>query len=111
MMKCKFELKNGCFRCQNCGYKSNNIDLDRNCDAEQYPITHFIKDLGRYVQTKFKNVSDNEYYRRLSICKSCDHYSNGKCLLCKCFMIIKARGETWKCKINKWDIKSDETEN
>jgi len=39
---------------------------------------------------------------RLAICKKCEHYNNGRCKVCGCFMFIKTRFAAMKCPINKW---------
>jgi hypothetical protein len=51
-------------------------------------------------------VPDEVYKERISICKSCKHYSSilGNCGICKCFMKIKCRLAPMECADNpkKW---------
>jgi len=39
---------------------------------------------------------------RMRICKSCDFFSSGKCVLCGCVLKYKTKMETEKCPIDKW---------
>jgi GDP-D-mannose 3', 5'-epimerase len=43
---------------------------------------------------------------RLSICNVCEHYINGRCKLCGCFMEAKVKINTAKCPARKWGYKT-----
>ena len=49
-------------------------------------------------------VPDKIYKKRITICKGCSHYSKmlGNCLICKCFMKIKARISVSECPKKFW---------
>jgi len=44
------------------------------------------------------------YKERISICKSCEHYSKltMQCKVCKCFMFVKAKIVDTNCPLEKW---------
>ena len=39
---------------------------------------------------------------RMRICRKCDHYLRGKCVLCGCVLKAKTKMDTEKCPIDKW---------
>jgi len=46
-----------------------------------------------------------EFCRRFSICRACEHFKDGpveRCALCGCVLIAKARLEGSTCPIGKW---------
>ena len=50
-------------------------------------------------------VPNNIYEDRIAICKSCTYYHNllGNCLICKCFMKVKARIAPMECPKKYWE--------
>ena len=49
-----------------------------------------------------ERVLDEEYERRLGICKTCRHLSNGMCALCGCFVEVRAAKLNQGCADNLW---------
>ncbi len=51
-----------------------------------------------------KKADDNEYKRRLEICKSCDELADGMCAKCGCFVELRAAKKAQYCphEIKKW---------
>ena len=48
-------------------------------------------------------VPGNEAKARMEICKQCPELSNaGRCRMCGCFMILKARLNGAQCPLQKW---------
>jgi hypothetical protein len=50
-------------------------------------------------------VSEEDFEKRMSICKKCDRYdeSQSRCMECGCFMLLKARLGTESCPLYKWN--------
>ena len=50
--------------------------------------------------------NDNELepyaFRRIKICRNCEHYKLYTCLKCGCFMPIKTRIRSVNCPVGKW---------
>tara|TARA_R100000808_G_C2120957_1_gene132275 strand:- start:592 stop:894 length:303 start_codon:yes stop_codon:yes gene_type:complete len=65
----------------------------------------FIKTTGEYVASGVKNLSDEDYKKRMKICESCAHLIKDKnvCNKCGCYLPIKGRWEISKCPIGKWE--------
>jgi len=40
--------------------------------------------------------------QRITICKNCEHYAEGRCKICGCVLKYKTQMETEKCPIDKW---------
>lgn len=47
-------------------------------------------------------VSDDEYARRLSICKECDDLHEGTCNKCGCYVELRAATKISDCPYHKW---------
>ena len=47
-------------------------------------------------------VSDEEYERRLSVCKECDKLNEGTCLACGCYVELRAAAKAAHCSHKKW---------
>jgi hypothetical protein len=47
-----------------------------------------------------QRTNDAEYKKRLAICKTCDHLLNGLCVLCGCYVQLRA------AKVNQQCVKS-----
>ncbi|MDV4150880.1 DUF6171 family protein [Clostridium sp. AL.422] len=54
-------------------------------EAEYIHMKEYISAIDDYIKS-----SDEEYKRRLNICKECDLLINGMCKLCGCFVEIRA---------------------
>ena len=37
-----------------------------------------------------KRVDENEYQRRLELCRSCEQLANGMCAVCGCYVELRA---------------------
>lgn len=63
-----------------------------------------LRDTKEHIAQKLKNVSDEEYKRRIDICKQCEWITEHlQCRQCKCFMGVKARWDIKNgCKLKKW---------
>lgn len=61
---------------------------------------NFAGAAARYVQSGFKNIPDEEYEKRLQVCKSCEYLKDEVCTLCGCYVSIKARWATEDCPDN-----------
>ena len=47
-------------------------------------------------------VADAEYERRLDVCMNCDKLSIGTCLVCGCYVELRALGVVAHCPKKKW---------
>ncbi len=47
-------------------------------------------------------VSDEEYERRLTLCKACDHLNQGTCGACGCYVELRATARVGHCPYKKW---------
>lgn len=68
-------------------------------DEEYIHMKEYISAIDDYIKS-----SDEEYERRLNICKECDLLINGMCKLCGCFVEIRAAVKKNYCpnKIRYW---------
>ena len=55
-------------------------------------ILDYVKSIPPEQKTTFV-----EYERRLVICKSCDHLVNGMCILCGCYVEVRAAKTNQHC--------------
>ncbi|GHU39212.1 hypothetical protein FACS1894105_13850 [Clostridia bacterium] len=60
-----------------------------------------LADYMRSIPDEIKTKQD-EYERRLIICRDCDELMNGTCRLCGCYVEMRAAKEAQYCPDNKW---------
>lgn len=53
---------------------------------------------------KAARTTDEEYARRLDICKECDYLNDGTCGACGCYVELRAATKNSKCPYKKWDL-------
>ncbi len=65
-----------------------------------------VTSLFQYAKSGFKNVTDEEYQKRITICEACPFYElqSGRCKLCGCVQSVKARMSSSQCpdKPSRW---------
>ncbi|MCL1788330.1 MAG: DUF6171 family protein [Defluviitaleaceae bacterium] len=44
-----------------------------------------------------EKTPEDEYQRRLEICKACDHLTSGMCALCGCYVEVRAAKANQQC--------------
>jgi len=68
-----------------------------------------MADADKQMIEKYKNaiknedkVSDDEYERRLMICKDCEKLNEGTCNACGCYVELRAASNISHCPHRKW---------
>ncbi|MGN0294957.1 MAG: DUF6171 family protein [Lachnospiraceae bacterium] len=51
---------------------------------------------------KADQVQDEEYERRLAVCKGCEKLNEGTCLACGCYVELRAAMKAAHCSYKKW---------
>lgn len=70
----------------------------KKCLTRDMPDSSFFQNMYDYIESLDEDikVSEEEYERRLMICKGCEFLLNGMCRKCGCFVemraIIKIKG-------------------
>ena len=60
--------------------------LDELFEEKEYKhLQEYIEHLDKHIKTE-----DEEYKKRLDICKECDNLINGMCKICGCFVEMRA---------------------
>lgn len=64
---------------------------------------NYINNLSAYIEQIADDIKTNPpiYAERLAICRSCEKQQNGLCLLCGCFVEIRAAVKTHYCPMAK----------
>ncbi|NBW99955.1 hypothetical protein EBR03_10335 [bacterium] len=79
---------------------------DRAAVGDPPPIPDLIKNLymdtTAWAKDGFKTGNQEEVSRRLAICGECEFFKGGRCMVCGCFMALKAKLSTGKCPKEKW---------
>lgn len=65
-------------------------------------ISSFMNTMNNYIQSGFDNVDDDEYKKRLEICRGCDKFASPICTICGCIMLVKAKMDVAECPLGKW---------
>ena len=78
----------------------------RKCLLGELNEDDYIRSLKDYISSypQEKRCSDNEYRRRLDICKRCIHLSNAMCAQCGCYVELRALKKEMYCPDygNRW---------
>jgi hypothetical protein len=76
-----------------------NNTFCKKCLVKDMPEEAYFKNLYEYIDSIDKDfkVSDEEYERRLELCKLCDNLLNGMCRKCGCFVELRAAMKTKNC--------------
>ena len=67
-------------------------------------LLHMLAAAKKWKEAGFPVVSDEEYHRRLRICRSCpkDQYRWFQCRYCRCIVYSKAKLRTEACPFDLW---------
>lgn len=69
----------------------------------------YAQDMFKSARRKMRPVAEGVKAERLSICKTCEHYTHhGQCMQCGCYMPLKVRFAGSECPINKWSAEDAE---
>ena len=82
-------MDNNCKRC-----------LLRDVAGKEDVLTQVAK--MKSLMGKDEKASDEEYEKRLSVCKGCDNLLSGTCLKCGCYVEIRALSKGAGCPSKKW---------
>lgn len=78
----------------------------KQCLLKEMSEHTYFKNLYEYIDGINADIktSDEEYERRLSLCKSCENLMNGMCRVCGCFVELRAviRNNYCPDKIRHW---------
>ena len=65
-------------------------------------VWNFAKAMKDFVADGLQTVSSDEYAARLAVCEECNQRVENRCLLCGCYLSLKARGRAFTCPLEKW---------
>ena len=71
----------------------------RKCLLEDMDENDFLRDMRSHIAAypEDKKVSEEEYRRRLDFCKDCDKLVDGMCVLCGCYVELRALKIGMRC--------------
>lgn len=70
----------------------------------------FAGAMGRWVAAGLPRLDDDQVAARLAICGGCDQFADGRCRVCGCWLLAKARMTTEDCPLGKWNNPSAKIE-
>ncbi|MDY5578296.1 MAG: DUF6171 family protein [Lachnospiraceae bacterium] len=75
----------------------------RKCLLSEMKEDEYFVDLKQYINNidNDKKVENDEYQRRLVICKNCDHLISGMCGKCGCYVELRAVMKNGYCPDTK----------
>lgn len=78
-------------------------------EIKQNRLTNFVKAVGKYAYSGFKNVNEDQLKSRLAVCADCDYLVNeSQCYICGCKskhgnkILNKAKWKSEDCPLGKW---------
>ena len=71
----------------------------RKCLLEDMDENDFLRDMRSHIAAypEDKKVSEEEYRRRLAFCKDCEKLVDGMCVLCGCYVELRALKIGMRC--------------
>jgi len=75
----------------------------RKCLLSETNQNEFFAHVKKYVENipPEQKTPQDEYLRRLEICKTCDHLTSGMCALCGCYVEVRAAKTNQYCAKSK----------
>lgn len=70
-------------------------------------VKNFASSMVNWVKDGFKMAPKPVRDERLTICKGCEKYNEGRCLSCGCFLDYKTSIAAEKCPLDKWGAYSE----
>jgi hypothetical protein len=58
--------------------------------------------VGRFVAGGMERTTPEQIAERMAICRGCENFRDGRCLLCGCRLSLKISMATEHCPIGKW---------
>ena len=64
----------------------------------------YLKSIYQYIENipTEQKTPQEEYARRLGICRGCENLQNGMCRQCGCFVEVRAAKLGQVCPVGKW---------
>lgn len=74
------------------GIEGKNQRYCRKCLLREMDEKEYFENLYDYMERLDEDlkVNNEEYERRLSICKDCEKLLNGMCIICGCYVELRA---------------------
>jgi hypothetical protein len=71
----------------------------RKCLSNELGDTAFFEHMREYIKAipQEQKTSADEYERRLKICKGCENLVSGMCVLCGCYVEVRAAKAAQRC--------------
>lgn len=75
------------------------------CLLSEFDMSEFAETVREYISLipDDKKTDDEEYRRRLGVCRECSALTDGMCGECGCFAEIRAAKAYMNCPVNRWD--------
>ncbi len=83
--------------------EEKELRICKKCLLREYDEQAYKETLEEYI-IKIGNarVSDEEYSRRMDICKQCDLLNMGTCGACGCYVELRGAAQNGHCPRKKW---------
>lgn len=79
-------------------------NICRCCLLQDMDDNDYYQSVVRYRQTlpPGQKSSDEEYQRRLTLCRECKELMNGVCGQCGCYVEMRAAAKKMRCPFSHW---------
>ena len=76
----------------------------RRCLLEEFDQEAYLQTLKEHIERTpaRERTPEEEYRRRLDICKACDYLETGTCRACGCYVELRAASRRGRCPYRKW---------
>jgi len=106
-----FSTDNSITVCKKCGQvhqveeKEDQPEEEKSYPSIMEQAGNLLHESVEFTKSGFQTVNEDKFNRRIDICRACPAFDagQGRCKECGCFMKVKAKMETAKCPLNKWE--------
>jgi len=99
------------YLCKKCGKmvvakeKEDQPEEEKSYPSIMEQAGNLLHESVEFAKSGFQTVNEDEFHRRIDICRACPAFDagQGRCKECGCFMKVKAKMEAAKCPLNKWE--------
>lgn len=76
----------------------------KRCLLQEYDEREYKEKLGRLLDLmeESEKVQETVYQQRLECCKECEKLVTGTCLVCGCFVELRAAAKSGRCPNHYW---------
>lgn len=85
-------------------YRQKMKKICKRCLLREYDEREYREKLGRLLELigESEKTEEEVYHQRLGCCKECQKLVTGTCLVCGCYVELRAAAKSGHCPDHRW---------